>query len=327
VRLVVALGGNALLRRGEPAEADTQRRRVAEAAASLAALAREHELVVTHGNGPQVGLLALQGEAYADVAPYPLDVLGAETEGMVGYLLEQSLRNALPGREAATLLTQVVVDPADPAFAAPTKPIGPVYPEPAARRLAAERGWAIARDGDGWRRVVASPEPLDVVELTAIRLLVDAGVTVVCTGGGGIPVVADGAVLAGVEAVIDKDLAAALLARLLRADALVLLTDVAAAERWWRTPRAAPIGRATPAELRALRFASGSMGPKVEAACRFVEQTGGRAAIGALEQAVELVAGSAGTQVRFGKAAPGSDSAPMARRVGAAIVRETTTTS
>jgi carbamate kinase len=299
-RLVVALGGNALLRRGEPLTAEIQRRHAAEAMAAVAELAENHDVVLTHGNGPQVGLLALQALSYAEVPPYPLDVLGAESEGMIGYVLEQELQNRLPGRAAVTVLTQVVVDRDDPAFETPTKPIGPVYPEDQARRLERERGWAIARDGDHFRRVVASPEPLQIVELSAIRMLVDAGAIVVCTGGGGIPVTMNGAgTLRGVEAVIDKDLAAELLARSLDADLLLMLTDVEAVMRDWGTPGATPIREATPAELRALEFANGSMGPKVEAACRFVEATGAVAAIGALEDAVGIVAGEAGTTVRL----------------------------
>jgi carbamate kinase len=299
MRVVAALGGNALLHRGEPADAATQRRNVARAARSLAALADEHDLVITHGNGPQVGLLALQAEAYADVPPYPLDVLGAESEGMVGYLVEQGLRAELPGREAATLLTQVVVDPDDPAFASPSKPIGPVYSAERARALAAERGWAVGRDGDGWRRVVPSPEPRWIVELEAIELLVDAGVVVICAGGGGVPVRAleDGR-LEGVEAVIDKDLAAALLARELDADALLLLTDVSAVELDHGTPEARPLRSATPAELRALALPAGSMGPKAEAAARFVEGGGRLAAICSLDDAPAALAGEAGTLVR-----------------------------
>jgi carbamate kinase len=298
MRVVVALGGNALLRRGEPADADVQRGHVEHAARSIAEIARSHDVVVTHGNGPQVGLLALQADAYDAVRPYPLDVLGAESEGMIGYLLEQSLANALPGRSVATLLTQVVVDRRDPAFERPTKPIGPVYEEAEARRLAAERGFAVAPDGPHFRRVVPSPEPLAIVEIEALRLLVEQGVLVVCVGGGGIPVVVGGdGALRGVEAVIDKDLSAALLARLLVADFLLMLTDVAAVERDWGTAKARPIRRAAPEELRALAFAAGSMGPKVEAACRFVEATGGRAAIGALEHATAIVRGEAGTLV------------------------------
>jgi carbamate kinase len=297
-RVVVALGGNALIRRGERADAATQRANVVRAVRSVAALAQRHEVVVTHGNGPQVGLLALQADAYRGVAPYPLDVLGAESEGMIGYLLEQELMNALPGRPVSTLLTQVSVDAADPAFPEPSKPIGPVYEEPAGTRLAAERGWVLAPDGDGVRRVVASPEPRAILELASIRLLMEAGVLVVCTGGGGVPVTmtAEGAVH-GVEAVVDKDRAAALLAEQLDAHALLLLTDVPGVVAGWGTPDAVELERATPAQLRDLTFAAGSMGPKVEAAARFVERTGGLAAIGALDHAEAILAGRSGTQI------------------------------
>ncbi len=301
MRVVAALGGNALLRRGEPLDPALQRQNVRRAVVALAPVADRCELVVTHGNGPQVGLLALQSAALPG-APTPLDVLGAESEGMIGYVLEQELRNALPGRDVATLLTQIVVEADDPAFGHPTKPIGPVYTQDEARTLAERRGWTVAPDGAGWRRVVASPEPRLVVELGTIALLVDAGVLVVCGGGGGIPVVAgaDGA-LHGVEAVIDKDLAAERLAEGLAADVLVLLTDVPAVERAHGTADATPLGATTPAVLRAERFAPGSMAPKVEAACRFVERgEGRRAAIGALEDAVALVAGETGTQVTAG---------------------------
>ena len=292
-RVVVALGGNALLRRGEEPSVDAQRANVERAAAALAPLAAAHELVLTHGNGPQVGLLALQTEADEEVPPYPLDVLGAESEGMIGYLLEQALENALPGRRVATVLTQVVVDADDPAFAAPSKPIGPVYAEQRALTLAGARGWTVARDGEWFRRVVPSPEPLEIVELATIRALLADGVLPVCAGGGGIPVTraADGT-LHGVEAVIDKDLAAELLARSVGASQLLLLTDVPAVE--WH---GAPLRAATPAELRLLAFAPGSMGPKVEAACRFTERTGGVAAIGSLDDAAAIAAGEAGTQI------------------------------
>ena len=298
MRVVVALGGNALLRRGQRADAGKQRANVAAAVRAIAGLAGEHELVVTHGNGPQVGLLALQAEAYRDVAPYPLDVLGAESEGMIGYVLEQELMNALPGRPVATLLTQMRVDAGDPAFAHPSKPIGPIYDRATAERLAGERGWSIAPDGQSYRRVVPSPEPREVLELDTIRRLVDAGVLVVCGGGGGIPVVVDGdGRIDGVEAVVDKDLAAALLAERLGASALLLLTDVPAVVDGWGGPDPTAIGRATAAWLRERDFAAGSMGPKVEAACRFVETTGGRAAIGALDDAARLLTGEAGTLV------------------------------
>jgi carbamate kinase len=298
LKLVVALGGNALLRRGEVPSAETQRLRAGEAMAAIAQLARVHDVVITHGNGPQVGLLALQASAYADVPAYPLDVLGAESEGMIGYVLEQELENQLPGRTVVTVLTQVVVDPTDRAFAKPTKPIGPIYSEEQAERLARERGWSIAPDGDHFRRVVPSPQPLRIVELAAISTLVDADAVVVCTGGGGIPVVCDErGWLGGVEAVIDKDLAAELLARSLGATFLLMLTDVDGVYRNWGTPEARLINRTTPAELRSLEFASGSMGPKVEAACRFVEATGGNAGVGALERAAEIIAGLAGTTI------------------------------
>jgi len=296
--LVVAVGGNALLRRDEPLEAAVQEANVVRAIASVAELAASYDVVLTHGNGPQVGLLALQAAAYPKVKPYPLDVLGAETEGMIGYLLERSLRNALPGRQTATLLTQVVVDANDPAFAHPTKPIGPTYAKQDAERIASDLGWLVAEDGHGYRRVVASPEPHRILELATIRLLVGAGVLVICGGGGGIPVTSDEhGVLSGVEAVIDKDLSAAALAAQLGADFFLLLTDISAVERDWGTADARALTKTTPDELRLLHFESGSMGPKVEAACRFVDATGRTAAIGALDQATAIVEGRAGTRV------------------------------
>jgi carbamate kinase len=298
MRVVAALGGNALLRRGQPVDASTQRANVAAAVRVVAQLARDHELVVTHGNGPQVGLLALQGEAHGGPAPYPLDVLDAESEGMIGYLLEQELVNELPRRRVVTLLTQVAVERDDPAFSHPSKPIGPVYDRPTAERLAVERAWSIAADNELYRRVVPSPEPRSIVELETIRLLVEAGVLVICVGGGGIPVViaADGR-LHGVEAVIDKDLAAALLARKLDADALLLLTDVSAVNTGWGTPEARAIAEIPAPQLREMAFAPGSMGPKVEAACRFAEATGRAAAIGALDEAPAVLRGERGTRV------------------------------
>lgn len=300
MRVVAALGGNALIRRGQRADADVQRANLAVATRALAALAREHELIVTHGNGPQVGLLALQTEAYQGASPYPLDVLGAESEGMIGYMLEQGLENELPGRRVATLLTQVLVDPADPAFQNPSKPIGPVYDRDQAERLSAERGFSIAPDGACFRRVVPSPEPLRIIEVDSIRILVEAGVIVVCAGGGGVPVAATaGGALVGVEAVIDKDLAAALLARALAADVLMLLTDVDAVQDGWGTDHARPISRASPDQLRRLGLASGSMGPKAEAAARFAEG-GGRAVIAAMQSAPDALAGRAGTSVEQG---------------------------
>ncbi|MBI3043116.1 MAG: carbamate kinase [Betaproteobacteria bacterium] len=299
MKVVIALGGNALLKRGEPLEADVQRANVVRAAEVVAAIARNHAVVVTHGNGPQVGLLALQSEAYAGVRPYPLDMLGAESEGMIGYLIELELANRLPNRQVVTLLTQVEVNANDPAFKHPTKPIGPVFSAEEAKKLAAERGWSIAPDGPKWRRVVPSPEPLRVRELAAVRRLLTAGAVVVCAGGGGIPVVTSPAgVVRGAEAVIDKDLAAALLAHQLKADALLMLTDVDAAYAGWGTPRAQAIRDTVPEQLRQMTFAAGSMKPKVEAACRFVESGGAIAGIGRLEDAAAILEGVRGTIVR-----------------------------
>ncbi len=297
MRIVVALGGNALLQRGEPLTAENQRENVRVAARCLAPIAGDHQLVITHGNGPQVGLLALQAEAYTDVAAYPLDVLGAQSEGMIGYLIEQELGNLLPFQKPfATILTMVEVDPDDPAFQNPTKPIGPMYPEEVARQLASERGWSIAPDGDGWRRVVPSPRPRRVFEIRPIRWLLDRGCIIVCTGGGGIPTMygEDGS-LRGAEVVIDKDRASALLAHQLEADFLVMATDVDAVYEDWGGPNQRPIHRTTPRELRALDFAAGSMGPKVEAAYLFVDRPGRCSAIGALRDLESIVARQAGT--------------------------------
>ena len=296
--VVMALGGNALLRRGEPLEADVQRRNLLAAVArSVAPIARRHRLVITHGNGPQVGLLALQAAAYKDVEPYPLDVLGAESEGMIGYLIEQALANELAGREIATLLTQVEVDGADAAFARPSKPIGPAYGADEARRLAARTSWTFVPDGAGFRRAVPSPAPRRIREINAIRLLVRSGMVVICAGGGGIPVISTNGALRGVEAVIDKDLSSALLAEEVGADVLLLLTDVPAVWTRWPMAQGQPIRRITPQVLRAMPFDPGSMGPKVEAACRFAERTGRVAAIGAVDQAEAILAAEAGTIV------------------------------
>lgn len=303
MRIVAALGGNALLRRGEPMTADAQRRNIGVAVAALSPLVLAgHHLVITHGNGPQVGLLALQAASGSAGSAFPLDVLDAESEGMIGYMIEQELQNVLPaGRLVATLLTQIRVDCRDPAFARPTKPIGPVYGESEARRLAADRGWTVAQDGKGWRRVVASPAPVEILEMRVIEMLVRQGVTVICAGGGGIPVVQrrDGS-LAGIEAVIDKDLASALLARMLAADHLLLLTDVDAVYRQWGTDTAMPIGRVRPDELDPREFAEGSMRPKIEAAIGFSNETGRPASIGRLEDVAAILAGAAGTTVWSG---------------------------
>ncbi len=299
MRVVAALGGNALLERGEKPDEDIQEHHVQQAADALAPLAKAQDLIVTHGNGPQVGLLAL--ESAADPAltrPYSLDVLGAQTQGMIGYWLVRALRGAAPGKLAGCLVGQTRVDPDDPAFAKPTKFVGPVYQEKQALDLAAQRGWEVRRDGASWRRVVPSPEPVELIELPLIRVLMDSGALVVCAGGGGIPVVADASgALRGVEAVVDKDLTAALLASVVDADALLLLTDVDAVIDGFGTPDAHPIRQATPEQLRARSFPAGSMGPKVEAACRFVEATGRMAAIGRLDAAEALLNRTAGTIV------------------------------
>ena len=302
MRVVVALGGNALLQRGEPMTTDMQRKNVRKAAPALATIAAAHELVLSHGNGPQVGLLALQAAAYTDAEPSPLDVLGAQTQGMIAYVLEQELRNCFPPTERfATVMTMVEVDKDDPAFANPTKFVGPIYAEGQAQKLAEEKGWPFRKDGESWRRVVPSPRPQHIFQLDAIRALLDLDIVVICTGGGGIPtlVTQDGgkANLTGVEAVIDKDLATELLAREVGADLYVMATDVDGVYTDWGTPDQRRLDKVTAAELRALQFPAGSMGPKVEAAARFAEATGKRAAIGSLEQIEQIVAGAAGTQV------------------------------
>jgi carbamate kinase len=304
VRVVVALGGNALLRRGEPLTADNQRTNARAACAALAPVALAHELVISHGNGPQVGLLALQGAAYTNVPAYPLDLLGAQTEGMIGYLIQQELGNLLPfEKPLATLLTQIEVDEADPAFQDPTKPIGPVYTEDEADALAAEKGWTFKPDGDSMRRVVPSPLPKRIFEIKTIEALLERGCVVICAGGGGIPVmythdpVPAGQRLVGVEAVIDKDLASALLAADLDAEILAIVTDVDGVYADWGTPDQQLIEHATPYELATAQFAEGSMGPKVRAACKFVEETGGRAVIGSITDTQALLAGEAGTTV------------------------------
>jgi carbamate kinase len=299
--IVVALGGNALLKRGEPMTAEAQRSNVRVAAEALAPVAKAHRLVLSHGNGPQVGLLALQQDAYKSVEPYPLDVLGAQTQGMIGYMVEQELGNLLPFEVPfASLLTMIEVDPDDPAFKDPTKFIGPVYEEAEAKRLAAEKGWMIKQDLNKWRRVVPSPLPKRIFEIRPIKWLLDRGVVVICAGGGGIPTMYDPTkerMLIGIEAVIDKDRATALLARQIDADLYVMATDTDGVYLDWGKPNARRLGHTTPSELRKYPFAAGSMGPKVDAACEFVQGTGKRAAIGALADIEKIVLGKAGTIV------------------------------
>jgi carbamate kinase len=296
MRIVIALGGNALLKRGEAPTIEVQRHNARRAATSIARIAAGNELILTHGNGPQIGLLALQGSAAT--APLPLDVLNAQTDGMIGYLLEQELMNALGGCRIVTVLTQIEVDAADPGFSNPTKFIGPVYDRDESQRVAAARGWTMARDGAQWRRVVPSPEPRGILEIAAIRTLVAAGLTTICAGGGGIPVQRRGdGRYEGIDCVVDKDYTSALLARQLDADCLLMLTDVAAVYTGFGTAAAQPLRHATAAQLATLEFPAGSMGPKVEAACRFVREGGARACIGSLDEVPEILAGRAGTSV------------------------------
>ncbi len=297
--VVAAVGGNALLQRGQPLTAQAQRANVKTAAEALARIVRAgHQLIVTHGNGPQVGLLALQGASYRPDEAFPLDVLGAETEGMIGYLIEQELENELGHDHAvATLLTQVIVDANDPAFGKPTKFVGPVYSEDEAQVRAKTAGWTIAQDGQYWRRVVPSPKPIEIPDLRVVRMLLDQGVIVICAGGGGIPVLRrpDDSMI-GIEAVIDKDAASALLAGDIGADALLLLTDVDAVYEGFGTDAATPIFNLVPDQARALRVPEGSMGPKLTAACDFAD-LGGVAGIGRLADALAILDGSAGTRV------------------------------
>ena len=299
MRIVTALGGNALLRRGQPLTAENQRANVRVACEQLARIMPQHEVVIAHGNGPQVGLLALQGAAYEEVEPYPLDVLGAQTEGMIGYVIEQELGNLLPADASfATILTQVEVDADDPAFAHPSKPIGPVYTREQADRMATDKGWAIAPDGDMFRRVVASPRPQRVFEIRPIKWLLEKGSVIICAGGGGIPTVYDdNGQLRGVEAVIDKDYCAALLAEQVEADLLLIATDVDGVYVNWGKRDQQVIAEASPDALDADQFAAGSMGPKVGAACRYASRTGGTAVIGSLADIEAIVAGHAGTRV------------------------------
>ena len=299
MRILVALGGNALLRRGEAMTAENQRKNVRIAAEALAPLAADHQLVISHGNGPQVGLLALQGAAYHQVEPYPLDVLGAQTEGMIGYMIEQELGNILPFEQPfATILSMVEVDPDDPAFQNPTKPIGPLYTEEEALKLEKEKGWTMAKDGDGFRRVVASPLPKRIFQIRPVKWLLEKGCIVICAGGGGIPTVyGPNRKLFGAEAVVDKDRAGALLARELDADLFIMATDADAIYLDWGKPTQRAIRRVHPDELAKFDFATGSMGPKVEAAIEFARKTGRTAAVGALADVERIARGEAGTLV------------------------------
>jgi carbamate kinase len=301
MRILIALGGNALLRRSDPMTTEVQRRNIMVAARAIAPLATEHSVVIVHGNGPQVGLLSLQAEAYTGAEPYPLDVLDAGTQGMIGYLIQQELRSLLPaGNQVATLLTMIVVDPDDPAFAGPTKFVGPVYPKEAADKLAAEKGWAFREDGTSWRRVVPSPQPQRILEIEPITWLLERGAVVICAGGGGIPTMYPTAATGE------------LLAEDVGADLFLMATDVDGVYVHWGTPEQARLSQVTPEDLAGYQFAAGSMGPKVEAAARFAAKTGRRAAIGALDDIAGIVAGTAGTNV-VARAAPRPAAGPEER--------------
>jgi carbamate kinase len=302
MRVVIALGGNALLKRGESLTVENQRINVKLAAKAIGrVIAAGHEVIVTHGNGPQVGLMALQDMAHDQALASPIDVLGAETEGMLGYLIAQELGNALPiNTEIAALITQIEVDATDPAFQKPTKPIGPVYSEHEAANLKAKHGWVMVPDGLHFRRAVASPRPKRILEINVIRLLIESRVTVICAGGGGIPVVRkDDGGHSGIEAVIDKDHASGLLAREVSAEALLLLTDVDGVYLDWGRPHQRLLATATPDELNAHSFASGSMAPKVAAAIEFTTNGQGMTGIGRLEDALEILQQRAGTVVKL----------------------------
>ncbi len=299
MRVVIALGGNALLKRGQALTVENQRENTVIAARALAEVAQTHQLVITHGNGPQVGLLSLQANAYKPEEAFPLDVLGAETEGMIGYMIERELGNILPEETPlATILTMIEVDADDPAFADPTKFVGPVYERAEAQRLAAEKKWEIKADGDKWRRVVASPLPKRIFQIRPIKWLIENKTVVICAGGGGIPTAYDkDGMLRGIEAVIDKDLATELLSREVEADLFISATDADAVYLHWGEEQQKAIRRAPPALMREYAFAAGSMGPKVDAACHFVEATGKTAAIGALADLSEIIAGNKGTTI------------------------------
>lgn len=304
MRIVVALGGNAISRRGEEISVENQRRNIRDACSSLAEIAGAHELVITHGNGPQVGLLALQNAAYTEGSLYPLDTLGAQTQGLIGYLIEIELRNTLPDRKKlTTVLTLVEVDPTDSAFQHPTKFVGPVYTPQQARSLALGRGWTFAMDGGLPRRVVPSPRPERVIQIDSVKRLLSAGHVVVCTGGGGIPVSRDeDGILSGVEAVVDKDASSAVLGREIGAQALVLATDADAVHVDWGTPNDKCIAVIGAEALDTMEFPAGSMGPKVEAATAFVRSSGHEAYIGRLQDVSAMLEGSRGTRVVPGDA-------------------------
>lgn len=299
MRILIALGGNALLRRGEAMAYETELANVRKASRQILSLCRTHEVIITHGNGPQVGLIALQQEAFKEVAPYPLDAMGAQSIGLIGYMIQKELTGLLGAdSKIISVLTQTEVWPDDPAFAHPSKPVGPVYDKAAADQLIKTHGWVMAKDNHHYRRVVASPDPKRILGLSALKTLVESGHLVICCGGGGIPVYFDAnGALIGAEAVIDKDLSSSLLASSLCADLFVIATDVKGIYLNWAQTEQKLIKQTSPSFLRKEHFAAGSMGPKVEAVCRFVEKTGKRAVIGSLEEINNLTAGLSGTRI------------------------------
>ena len=300
MKIVIALGGNALLQRGQALSSENQLISIRAASIQLARIADGNDMLITHGNGPQIGLLALQSESYHDVAPYPLDALGAQTQGLIGYVIEQELANRVPAsRQIACLVTRTIVNATDPELARPSKPIGPMYSEQEAKQLGNERRWTIAADNQGYRRVVPSPQPIAVANLEAIRCLFNQGFIVIAAGGGGVPVVTEpgAAMTRGIEAVIDKDATSTLLALALGADCLLIATGVDAVFEGWGTSNQQAIRRISSAALIKMSFPRGSMAPKVAAACEFVSNSGKRAVIGSLHNMEAMLAGTSGTQI------------------------------
>lgn len=296
--IVVAVGGNALLQRGEVMSCENQQKSIDQTAGSLAELSKDYRLVVVHGNGPQVGLLSLQNDAYKGCPSYPFDVLGAETQGMIGYLIQQGLNAAIKDRYTTTILTRIVVDENDPAILDPTKFIGPVYTEDQARELAEHNNWIVKPDGVHWRRVVPSPSPKEVLEIKAIKDLLEKEHLIICGGGGGAPVVEKGDAYVGFEAVIDKDMTAALIAEEIGAEHLLILTDGTHVCLDWGTPKEEKLENVSVKEMRGYNFPAGSMGPKVDACCQFVEKTGQNGHIGDLSCALEIIEGRSGTHIQ-----------------------------
>jgi len=296
--IVLALGGNALLQRGEPQEEENLVNNIKRAVKAIANLAKDHTLILCHGNGPQVGLLSLQADAYHEVKPYGLDVLCAESQGMIGYLLQRELNSELKDKTVVTLITQVIVDHNDPAFKQPSKPIGPFYSKEEANQYQQEKNWQFIEEKNGFRRIVPSPMPFEIVELPLIKLLVENRCLVICGGGGGISVFKNvNNQLVGIESIIDKDLTAAEIAIALKADKFVILTDIDGVYKNWEQKNAQVIRNITSDELEQMQFAAGSMEPKIKAATKFVQDTNKKVMIGALIDAEKVLREEAGTTI------------------------------